>query len=477
MSRSLLIAGNEHWSDLLDDTLSIELGLTYDSDACSFEVGIEPNIGDSVLISDSNIGNIYGGVIVKTKANYHGKPVQSVSWAIECDDYSAILDRKLVAETYESKTAEYIVNDILAKYADDSFSLDSSTESPTIEKMVFDYVSVSECIRQISDYIGWSWTISPDKVISFFNPQIILQPAPIEIIPGAYFDNFSFEIDSTQLRNYIYVIGGKMLNDTQVYEFKADGISTAWPLPFDPVEISAFSVAGISKTIAEEKTVSESEAAYFFNRKDKRLRTTKSATAPESGVTIHIEYKDYIDVIDIAEDPVSIAAIAARQEGTNGICEHTIRDEKLITLEAVWAAGDADLRENANPKVTGSFTTESGPESYVAAWKPGQIVRIALPDRRIDNHYMVQSVSIEPFDTQTWQYTVKYGGRLIGIDDFLKALLNNQRTETAKVDTLHKFVKQSESVKVTDEIYTVSRSTPYLIEASQYGLLQTAGRR
>src|SRR5699024_4411172 len=105
----------------------------------------------------------------------------------------------------------------------------------------------------------------------------------------------------------------------------------------------------------------------------------------------------------------------------NGVYEYVIEDDSLVTIDAAEAAGLADLRENANTNVKGSF------ETIVDGFKPGQIVKVDLPDRGLEGKYLIQHVNLVPIPEGGWLYTVEFGGRLKGIADFLKALVSKQQ--------------------------------------------------
>lgn len=96
-------------------------------------------------------------------------------------------------------------------------------------------------------------------------------------------------------------------------------------------------------------------------------------------------------------------------------------------------------------------------------WSPGQLVTINLPDRGIDGTFLVQKVSISPSTPDRWTYKVDYGGRLLGIADFLKALVSAQQKKKLN-DTalLHKFVYGQDNAKITDEIIPTLRSPVFI---------------
>ena len=135
--------------------------------------------------------------------------------------------------------------------------------------------------------------------------------------------------------------------------------------------------------------------------------------------------------------------------------EYSIVDDSLTTIEAE-AAGNADLREHANPRVKGSFETET------PGWAPGQLLQIDLPAQGITNTFVVQKVTITPLSDILWTWKIEYGGRLIGIADFLKAMLSaQQKKKLGDTTTLHKFNYSADTAGVTDELEATPRIPPW----------------
>jgi hypothetical protein len=92
-------------------------------------------------------------------------------------------------------------------------------------------------------------------------------------------------------------------------------------------------------------------------------------------------------------------------------------------------------------------------------WVPGQLVTIDLPDRGINGTFLIQKVTITPATPDKWTYKVEYGGRLLGIADFLKALVSaQQKKKTNDSAVLHKFKYGQETSLVTDELVTTSHA-------------------
>jgi hypothetical protein len=94
-------------------------------------------------------------------------------------------------------------------------------------------------------------------------------------------------------------------------------------------------------------------------------------------------------------------------------------------------------------------------------WQPGQIVQINLPDRGISGEYMIQKVTIKPVGS-LWTYKIDYGGRLLGVADFLRALVakeQKQRVVDAKYQ--QKIVLADMPVVIKIEFFVTPRTEPW----------------
>jgi hypothetical protein len=453
MARHLYITGIDHWPPA-NDNLTIEQALTYQIDTCSFSIrGEQPAEGEEVIVEDDSIGRLFAGIIVKVELIDKDLKI----WAVECDDYTALLDRRLVVESYENMSASDIFLDIVAKYCPGFTVAGVQAGAPAVEYIVFEYVRPSECFKQLCDYVGWHWQPDYYKDLQFFSAEALASPAPLTLVPGGQFRFGKHSIDTQGLRNRVYVRGGTMLSDPQTVQWKADGVARIWTLPWGPHEVS-LAVGEAPMTVGVENLHEEENFDYMMSFTEKYIRCSSQTSTPAEGTTMSLTARQDIDVITMVEDLESQAAIAAVQGG-DGVYEHVIVDDSLTTIQAAEAAGMADLREHANPKVSGSFETE------VPGWQPGQIVNINLPDRGVVGEYLVQKVSLSPTwaSPSIWTYRIDYGGRLLGIADFLKALVSaQQKKQLAETAILSKFDRQTETAGVTDTVTDTPRNLPYV---------------
>lgn len=456
MARHLYIAGVDRWNDFIADTLQIEQILTQAVDSCSFRIrGEQPEEGQEVRVEDDALGRLFAGIIDKVQLVDYLPGMDKV-WQVDVLDYTILLDRRLVVETYENMAADAIVRDIITKYGGGIFTTNHvQTGAPVVEYIVFDYRRPSECFKELADYVSWDWYVDYSKDIWFFNPANLAQLAPMTLETGGYFRNVRHSIETTGLRNRVYVRGGTMLSDPWTYEVKADGAARAWVLPHKPHDIT-LTVGGVARTVGIENVHEEANYNYMMNFQEKYVRASAQTATPAAGTTLAFTYKYDIDVITMVEDIASQQAIAAVQGG-DGVYEHLIVDDSLTTIDAAEAAGMADLREHANPRVKGSFETE------ISGWAPGQLVTINLPDRGITGTFLVQKVTITPATDTLWTYRVEYGGRLLGIADWLQAIWKaQQKKRLNETALLRKFVYVADAAKMEDAVLSSIHLPPWV---------------
>lgn len=450
--RHVYIAGVDRREDLESNTLEIEEQLTYQMNTCSFVLkGDRPTEGEEVIIEDDNLGRMFAGTIVSVELNRYNQSKTMKTWSVECDDYTNKLDSKLVVETYEDMPADEIFKDLARKYCPDFTVNGVRSGAPTVEMIVFDYLPPSECFRELAEYCGWQWEPDYYMDLHFFDTDELTAPAPMEIVPGGKFRNVSFSIDNQGLRNRVYVRGGTMLSDPFTYEIEADGVARLWMLPHKPHELS-FNQG----SVGIEHLHDEEDYDYLMNFQEKYIRASAHTPTLPAGTNLSFTFKYDIPVDTIVDDLESQEKISAIQGG-DGVYEHVIEDNSLVTLDAAEAAGLADLRQHANPNVKGSF------ETIVPGWRPGQILRINLPDRGIDGEYLVQTVRKNAIDGGRWIYTIDFGGRLLGIADVLKSLVSSQQKRRYNESVvLNKFQYGQERITMIDDIEATHRQTPFV---------------
>ena len=662
MKTCYFIAGEDRTKDILlsqgnRPTIERQLG---QEDDCRFVVksGKRPVEGEEIIILLGLSIKLFAGIIDEVHDMELGQGIH-IHYSCKARDYTYQLNQKLVAEAYENQTADAIAKDLLEKYAPGFSDTGIMPDAPNVEWITFDYKRPSECFQELCEYVGWEWFVDYDKVVHFYNPQESAESAPMAISPRGPYRNFRHSIDIVGLRNRVFVRGGKMLSDEQEFRYVADGEQRLWVLGHQPhspwVQVGDASQPKLKPGL--EYVDEEANYAYMYNQAEKYIRCSYHTSTPQAGTTMIFSYKYPMDVITMVEDMHSQQRIAAVQGG-DGVYEHQIIDDTLLTIEAAEAAGEADLRAHCNPRVKGSFETEyivpeeleavlighednkdvildwelgieqatrtgsyflmqdasagqrfkipaelaeaehvrasvlgsekffmppdfigfhiynddngvpgntissTGfatvlgedwpsdpmepewvtveisldepleegkhywlvmiaergfenayvkfctslnnpyPDGYYAArtgagrwsiqagtdftfkiespvyeqlplyeyevktpahiWQPGQLLPINLPNRGITGNFLIQRVSLTPFTPGLWTYRIEYGGRLLGIADFLKALVSaQQKKHLVDASFVSKFVYGQDFIAVSDTVEITQRTTPW----------------
>lgn len=99
-----------------------------------------------------------------------------------------------------------------------------------------------------------------------------------------------------------------------------------------------------------------------------------------------------------------------------------------------------------------------------APWAVGQIVTISDASRGISGQYTIQKVTRTKVKDGLWNNKIEYGGRLLGIEDYLTAIVSAQQNKrTATVTIINKLEQTQDSVAVSDSVAaSVVRLLPFL---------------
>ncbi|MBC9786800.1 hypothetical protein H1S01_20835, partial [Heliobacterium chlorum] len=127
-------------------------------------------------------------------------------WDVTAQDYTFQLNRRLVVETYEGQTADWIAKDIILKYGQGIFTTNHVMPgAPTVVSIMFDYMAPADCFKKLAEYCGWEWYVDYYRDVWFFDSEEdpTYSASSLNIITP--FRNLKHSIDTAGLRNRIYV--------------------------------------------------------------------------------------------------------------------------------------------------------------------------------------------------------------------------------------------------------------------------------
>ncbi len=394
MGISVKIAGVDRTEYVDAKSLGIIDQITSRSSSASFsficnDVAITPKAGESVLIEEGATKLFSGRVLSKEEALL---PPNQLTYEVECIDHTRDLDKKLVIESYLNQLGGNILKDIVAKYTT-GFTTDNVADGPTVVKIAFDYLQVSEAITALAEACGYQWYVDYDKDIHFFLKTDY--PASFQLDDDQeHYRDLTINTEVSQLRNRVYVRSSKyeILDFTEL--FIGDGATVTWTCKYaaSPLPHPSLKLDGVAKTVGWDGVDDPDDYDFMLNATTKVLSLGTGEGTPADGAEIVITHGADVPIMIRWDDQASIDAIIAI-EGGDGIFEFCITDNNIDNKEWAIDVAKADLLQNANPVIQGTFLTNK--EDI----RSGQIITVNSTKRNISQDFLVQEVSLVRVDT------------------------------------------------------------------------------
>ncbi|MDD4609454.1 MAG: hypothetical protein PHY71_04790 [Bacteroidaceae bacterium] len=424
------------------ETIEITDNINEKVNLCNFQIvkkGSQtyvPTIGQEVEIKDGSTF-FFAGTIVKISRELTASKIEVYN--LECKDWTQEADRYLITERYTNKTVDYIINDLVTNYATDF--TDNNVDCPIVMgSITFNNLTLSQCIKKLSEAVNYFWDIDYEKDIHFFAKATKTASFGLTDTNDNYIPmSLSLLEDLSQLRNTVKVKGGEMTGSLRTETFDGDGSKTTFVLANKFSSLPTVLVGGVAKTVGVDHIDAEADFDCFWNYNEKYLRF-KVAPAVGSN-NISISGNPLIPIIVQVEDIVSVA--------NYGSYEFYIEDTSITSLDEAKQRAQANLEAYGSKLVEGSFST------YTDGLKSGQVINIQSDIREIDESYLIQSVRMTMITPEKRVYNVDVASmRTLGIIYFLQELLLQGRKEVDddQNDVLYKYYQVNEIAQVTEEI-------------------------
>lgn len=397
---------------------------------------------------------LFGGYITKVTPTETGKG-QLIKYQVEASDYTALLVNKYAAESYENQTLGYIVNDLVTKYIDGGYAITQANVAtgPTIPTVLFNHVSLRQCFETLSKLTGYTWWIDYQKDIHFIDATNTTAAPETITDSNTNIETVNITIDTTQVRNSITVLGGNGESAAYPYSVVGDSTTRAWTFPYTSVTLLSVKLNGVTKAFGVDP---EAEGANYamHDKTNNQVRLAVASATPTGVDTLDFTYSYALQAVAFTSDPTSIAACAAI-EGGDGIHSYTINDTSITSIPEAELRGQKELVEFSNPILSGKFVTRTGLLTAGSYFVPGQYLTVNLPTWGInsDTRYTVQRVLTtldEGPSSVEYHYEVTFGGRLLGLVDFLIALATPKDLNTT--DTVVVIKQDSSTITITESI-------------------------
>jgi hypothetical protein len=411
------IGGIDRTADMEKRTLQIVDEINEKANNASFRLfdnhGYGPPETDDVIEIRTNGVLDFAGLV--TRVGYEQLSNDVDVYSVEAVDYTRILDRRLVAATYQNMTDKEIIETIIEEFAfDEGISTFNVSEGVTVNQISFNYVPVSQAISEIATLTGRNWYIDYQKDIHYF--PVTQNQAPFQLTSdGSYHENLTITKDSTRLRNRVFVRGGTELTTEPITETViADGEQRQFLLAEKPHDLT-ITHEGNPQTVGIKNIDNPDDFDFMMNFQEKYIECGTNKTTPLNGDEIACTYNYDVPILVSVEDGQSILE--------SGVYEHVIIDRQIGSTQQARDRAIADLTDYAQQIVDGQYKT------FFAGLRSGQYQRVTMANKDIDEDYLITKVSARSIGAPVLQYTVYLSSaKTLGIIKFLIDLLRVNRS-------------------------------------------------
>lgn len=167
--------------------------------------GIKPRAGETVAITYGETV-LFAGVISRVTQRNIGLR-ENIEYGVQCDDYTALLDRRLVSAQFTNMSATDIVVSLLGDFTSGFTTVGVVSGLPDLDDIAFTDETVSQCLTRLAQRVGAYWYIDADRDVHFFLEETDSLPSPIT---DSNLEIYAIEVDedASQVRNRVFVEGG-----------------------------------------------------------------------------------------------------------------------------------------------------------------------------------------------------------------------------------------------------------------------------
>jgi hypothetical protein len=415
--------------------------------------GFAPELGAEIIVTlDST--RIFGGSVLSFETSVEAPP--TVTYAVDCVDFTHQLDRKLVTERYLNQTANAIIADLVSTYAP-GFTIVGVDAQETIARVSFNRITLSECLNKLAKLNNYVWYVDYNKDVHFFAKSGEVAPFNLTDTSGNYItESLRIRSDLSQLRNVIEVIGGKVPIAARSTLHAGDGETTEFATNFEFSNKPTVTLDGVTQTVGTEYLNVEGFDCYWsFQQKYVRFDDTNVPPAPSSGTTnINLNGTPLVPLVAVVPDAESIEDF--------GEFEYSIREETLGSQEQTVSRALAEIEAYAAQLNEAQF------ETYTPGLRSGQLITINSTLHNVNADYIVQSVQFRPYPNGSelagvWSAKLASTATMT-IVDALRKLLGGERLEDDERQVLLAFYRFTDRATAGDSVDTPETTTrPYYL--------------
>lgn len=416
---SLTIGGTDKTRSIQANTLKITAILTNKRDMADFVIlnhsgdTYTPRMGQEVVIMDGAT-KVFGGVITKIESRANAFSV--VEHSISCQDYTRLLDHRLVPDSFTGQTVNEIMQELKDRYFPSGFTINNVDANVVIEYVGFNYKPLAVCIQELANAINYDWYVDYDKDVHFFAKETSAAPFGLTDSNGKYqYNSLVIRKDNSQIRNTIVVRGGDYIGSQLSTDIETNGVDAIYPLPYRFKDFAAH-LTGHVLSVGIDGIGNPDSYDAMYNFQEKIIKW-KEGDKPTASKTLTISGKPYLPVILRYRSASHINAMISA-EGGDGVYEYLIKDSSINSREGALQRAQAEILAYAQTLSEGEFVTET------AGLSPGMAISVQSATRGIDETFIINRVITTQFGPNAFKYQVSLlTTRTMDLIDVLQRLL------------------------------------------------------
>jgi hypothetical protein len=416
---SLFIAGTERAAYLRDKSLSIQIDAGSRGNA-NFKLRphragnltlseFTPGLFNEVIVYHNESGTrLFGGEIATMERTVVSGTHGYYEWIVKCQDYTALLDRRIVARTFDADTfgtfSAILTSLVANELAGTGITYDGTTVSnQDVGEQVANYVTVGELMRSLAQEIDADYHIDAFKRLKVYRRSDGTGDAPfaIEQDDGNWM-SLTSQVSRNKFWNRVIVRNSSDVQPIKDDEITTDGSASYtanyWSMPGAAANVTLDGVAqDVAPEGSDESTINPATGVpYAFLPVVGAIIRPNSTYAFPSGSTLNVTYNSPLSGAVMRQDLTSIA--------TYGLFEHVEEVKDIpdgITLET-YADGLLARGLNAINQNVSITTMRAGLEC-------GQRITIdanGVDTAGVDGPMIIDSVSISDLAKGILQWRV-----------------------------------------------------------------------
>lgn len=386
---------------------------------------------------------------------------------VTCSDYWADAARIIVNEVYTGQTDQYIILDLVSKYAPWLDTTHVLTSGFVVPKIYMQGISLQKALQSVADKSGWEIWIDFEKALWYINPggegtaSFSVSESPDGVSSyGLRITKFSQ--DNTAIINRVTFKGGKKSTDdfTQDLSNQADGSNDTFILAYYPHEAADgkvhIKVNGVDLNVgfalhngAANVLVSDGGTADCLVNADAETVQFDPTKIPAATDTVQAVYRYQVPLYLVVTAPDSFAYYGQWYDGT-------LTDTSVFDVTTALQRCRVLLAEQKFGLLTFEFVTQQG------GLQSGQLVSVAAASHGINGTYLIQQVETKSHGAGQLEYTVDVGAWSWNLVDMMVLAAQNntlQDTSDNEATTVIQAEEESESLSISDSITVVSETT------------------